>query len=808
MDRFVRGYNRRGKNVDAFSDLLQTDYDMKVIESIEVANQIQRIVEFIDSHQNVRLVYFIIPDFPSLSEYIQFRSSSSSSSKPNENDASQEGNESKEGDNEGGGGGDQNTRRSIKKEVRFVVSFDEDEETEAEVVDLEELDLDELDFDLDDIPPPPPPLLTPPPPPTEEEFLAMKEKEEETEEAGRGVDQEVPSPPRPSSRPTPSHIVLDQLELLDQEIEKEKSKKILEEEATTQQNQDSTKTHSRFRKSIEIVNETDKMHDDDEQDNEGENLEEEEERHESQPTSEEETVSQSEELQHNQQSESSKDHEQEIEESNLISNNITISPDSFSTYQHLEFKPSLEDQIVLCGDVENFIIHTTSSTPNNQEMILKLSPNQSMLFNEYIHLRDMNGFIDGLVAEEKDVPPYIVSVYEDVMENVITYQKLPYSGILLEKGSELNMLQYLHMNCQSMSFEGRVDLCWNVVETVKIIHDSGKVWLDCQLSNFVHFPLCEYTQWKAIDFEHSLNVRENITIFHGGCLSHYSPPELLRRLKGRMSVGRKTLASKSMDMWNVGVCMLEIMTGRSFKQNLGFLPTSSTSSSSSNINNDISNSPSMASISRSEEAFDSLFLDEDTEEIEDTILGMISKNLMNSEYVHFKTLLSQCLEIDFQSRITSFECLKHVYFKNHERFHENNTSHSRMRSSQVSLRGSSTNRHSLTHDNQPSTTTNEAKNKNKEEEEEEEYTLERFNSLLLQVKSHLSILSDEQEDLYMDLKKLYKKKQRNSQPRGDLMTPSSPTTTTTTNSSQSTSSSYDREIEICCNQLLDILKTV
>jgi len=93
------------------------------------------------------------------------------------------------------------------------------------------------------------------------------------------------------------------------------------------------------------------------------------------------------------------------------------------------------------------------------------------------------------------------------------------------------------------------------------------VKVDCKLSNVVrfHFSLPE---WRGIDFEHSLEIGGEIPSHHG-CTVLYAPPELVRWLYGSSSGGRRLMSSKSMDMWSVGVCLMEIASGEDLFEHLG-----------------------------------------------------------------------------------------------------------------------------------------------------------------------------------------------------------------------------------------------
>jgi len=75
--------------------------------------------------------------------------------------------------------------------------------------------------------------------------------------------------------------------------------------------------------------------------------------------------------------------------------------------------------------------------------------------------------------------------------------------------------------------------------------------------------LSSFPEWRGIDFEHSVEVGEEIPSHHGFTVL-YAPPELVRWLYGSSSGGGRLMSSKSMDMWSVGVCLMEIASGEDF----------------------------------------------------------------------------------------------------------------------------------------------------------------------------------------------------------------------------------------------------
>ena len=238
-----------------------------------------------------------------------------------------------------------------------------------------------------------------------------------------------------------------------------------------------------------------------------------------------------------------------------------------STFQHLTFTPSLEDQIMGNPSGRSFITSAHISLIN-QDVIVKISSNISNLQNEHENLSQLNQFIQS----NNNLQHHVIGVYGELLENITTHPSThePLHGIVLEKGGE-NMEEYLK-NEPNLSDNDKISLCEKVIDCVRLIHSCGLVWMDCKLSNMVRF--FRSPDWRGLDFEHSLRGGASISSNHG-FTPLYAPPELMRYLRrgevrddGEERKGgdssfqsQSTLtASKSMDMWSVGVCILEIIT--------------------------------------------------------------------------------------------------------------------------------------------------------------------------------------------------------------------------------------------------------
>ena len=100
---------------------------------------------------------------------------------------------------------------------------------------------------------------------------------------------------------------------------------------------------------------------------------------------------------------------------------------------------------------------------------------------------------------------------------------------MLEKGG-VDLESYLKSNYSHLSEVHKLFLAHSLLTIVRSTHQSNMVWVDCKLSNIVRFH-SSLPEWRGIDFEHSLEVGEEIPSHHG-CTVLYAPPELVRWLYG------------------------------------------------------------------------------------------------------------------------------------------------------------------------------------------------------------------------------------------------------------------------------------
>jgi len=136
-----------------------------------------------------------------------------------------------------------------------------------------------------------------------------------------------------------------------------------------------------------------------------------------------------------------------------------------------------------------------------------------------------------------------------------------------------------------------------------------------------------------------LEVGEEISSDYD-CTIAYAPPELVRYLfdEGEEKKGEDDptlLSSKSMDMWSVGVCLLEIVTGEGLGENLELVG--------------------------GKEGLREFYCLKSDKEIEERIGKMLMRKLKEEKYRHLKRLLGELLVVDGEERLKIGEVVDHAF---------------------------------------------------------------------------------------------------------------------------------------------------
>jgi len=153
------------------------------------------------------------------------------------------------------------------------------------------------------------------------------------------------------------------------------------------------------------------------------------------------------------------------------------------------------------------------------------------------------------------------TLHEHFMNDPSTNQ--PLHAMVMEKGEE-NLDEFLKSD-EGLNLNDfkKVDLALDITLMLDQIHSSQIVWMDMKSANIVRF--FRGVSWRAINFDHALHFGDSIPHNHG-CTYQFAPPELVRHLtfqEGSLS------ASPSIDTWSLGVIIVQIKTGQHLLHNLG-----------------------------------------------------------------------------------------------------------------------------------------------------------------------------------------------------------------------------------------------
>jgi len=311
-----------------------------------------------------------------------------------------------------------------------------------------------------------------------------------------------------------------------------------------------------------------------------------------------------------------------------------FSPSNSSTINNLTFSPPLKDQLEDVKLGENLILDGYDLMLN-RDVKVKVSNDDDKLRRECENLKELRRFHEerGKEGDEK----YFMEVLRDEVEELVVEEGVMVYGMVMERGVE-NMNRFLYSKHQWLNDNERVCLGESLVKIVSLVHESGKVWMDCKLSNVVYFPT-DYPEWKGIDFEYTLDEGVEIPSDHG-CTIAYAPPELVRYLfveeEEKKGKDYQTLiSSKSMDMWSVGVCLLEIVTGEGLGENLELVG--------------------------GKDGLREFYCLKSDKEIDERIGKMLMRKLREEKYRHLKRLLGELLVVDGEERLKIGEVVDHAF---------------------------------------------------------------------------------------------------------------------------------------------------
>jgi serine/threonine protein kinase len=297
----------------------------------------------------------------------------------------------------------------------------------------------------------------------------------------------------------------------------------------------------------------------------------------------------------------------------------------------VSFHPNLMAHMPVDFDFHkrSFVVPGYSQTLQ-EEVTIKLSADVDRLEKELLLLRY-------LYQHGEQVSKVFSTSVEEVM-SFSTYDGTSHSlcGFVIERGGE--SLQHFLQNRPSLLPSERRVIANKLVSLVDFIHKLGKVWLDLKTSNFLHFPDKD-PDWRMISFANVAECWEEIET-EEGLNSVYVAPEVVRGLKEEGEEEEEeegVTAFPSMDVWSLGVCLMEVMSGKQLFALLG-LP--------------------------GKEDLEALYMQEDFEEaVSAKISAMIDTMFLGDGLASFRDLLSNLLVVKASERtFTAQNALDHPFF--------------------------------------------------------------------------------------------------------------------------------------------------
>ena len=286
------------------------------------------------------------------------------------------------------------------------------------------------------------------------------------------------------------------------------------------------------------------------------------------------------------------------------------------------------------GNDYNNVTSIAEDLIRNNRVFVKINKHKRRLEDELSMIKSLRRF-----HNRRGVISFVGLEREELVHFI--HQGNFYWGLVLSLGQE-DMEKYFFSHRQNLNSYENCLLILRIAQIVSCIHESDKVWMDCKLSNVVYFP-DNYPEWKGIDFEYTLDEGVEIPFDHG-CTIAYAPPELVRYLFDEEGEKKgdndpTLLSSKSMDMWSVGVCLLEIFTGEGLGENLELVG--------------------------GKDRLREFYCETTDLEIQQLIGKMIMRTFSDGKYKYLRNLLYQLLLVEAEERLDIDQFLKHPFFELH-----------------------------------------------------------------------------------------------------------------------------------------------
>jgi len=244
-----------------------------------------------------------------------------------------------------------------------------------------------------------------------------------------------------------------------------------------------------------------------------------------------------------------------------------------SSSQNLSFSPPLNEQLLQESTVvesESEIVRMVVKGHDqytNTDVTVKCSDNLVDLENEHDNLVLMSEFTQ---SHPELQGSFCSEVFGAVLENFVSHpiDGTFLHGIVVNQGHE-TMKTYLKNRSSHMSENDRRSLVEKLVDVVQFVHECGFIWLNCGLESLTHHPT-SFPEWKGVNFESTLRNGKMIPSDLASSINKCASPELFRHCDLIEEGEKSSLVSHpSMDMWSVGVCLVEIVTGKEFSMAMG-----------------------------------------------------------------------------------------------------------------------------------------------------------------------------------------------------------------------------------------------
>ena len=242
--------------------------------------------------------------------------------------------------------------------------------------------------------------------------------------------------------------------------------------------------------------------------------------------------------------------------SDCPSKGILCEPQLFTSLR-LSFFPDLHTQLPTDLNLDQRAFLASGYSHLCQEKVtVKLSANVSNLEREFELLRD-------LYDEEGKQVVKVLSTSVELIDTVTTSDGTCYSlyGLVMERVKE-DMATHLRDRKVFQPYH-HIDLAFKVAQLVSFLHSRNKVWMHLKLSNVIVFR-GRRAECRVMNLAGMVGCGEQVDTDEDFD-PVYAAPEVVRALKTDQTL----TAHPRMDMWSLGVCLMEIVSHKTLLELLG-----------------------------------------------------------------------------------------------------------------------------------------------------------------------------------------------------------------------------------------------